>query len=87
MTVDRRVLSFEELDAFMRKVERLREEGLSDTTIGYRLGVGRSTITERRKRWRIEKALGRGALNAQALDDALERTFGLREPQGSFKVK
>jgi hypothetical protein len=41
----------EELEAFLKKVDKLRGEGLTFTVIGSRLGVSRTTIADRRARW------------------------------------
>lgn len=42
----------DEFVAFCEKVEKLRAEGLSDNTIAERVGVVRTTITQRMRRYR-----------------------------------
>lgn len=50
-------LSGEELEAFVKKVEKLKAEGLPTYAIMSRLGVPRSTLVTRLNRYREAKAL------------------------------
>jgi DNA-binding PucR family transcriptional regulator len=49
--MDRRFLPLEELRAFVERVRRLQEEGLTVTTIAIRLGVHRNTLNQRLRRF------------------------------------
>lgn len=51
----RYVLTEDEFIAFCVKVEKLRAEGLSDSIIASRVGVSRTTIVQRMKRYRETK--------------------------------
>ena len=55
MVSSKHPLTFEELNVFMTKVEKLRKEGLIDRVIGERLGTARTTIVDRRRRWLKER--------------------------------
>lgn len=51
MSVDRRVLSDEALEDFVKKTERLKRLGLSEVKAALSLGVSRSCLRDRLKRW------------------------------------